>query len=252
MSKSQRLTWILAIGLIGIGSLAISQQFGFGAGYALDATPMSQPRDRPLVLEAGARKLPPWPEFGSDLIARPLFNEERKPTPAGAKVDGPGKDVPLEATLTGVIITDKVRLAMLLVKDPTGDKSVRVKLGQAMTGEQSEWRLVELQPRMAAFEAAGQPRLELRLQVNDKGLTGAGPPPMPVAAAPAQPPPAPGAAPAQAAKPGADEFERNLANRDPSVTTRSDEVRKRIEERRRQLREEAQRMSQQNNNQPPQ
>jgi general secretion pathway protein N len=235
MSKAQRLTWVLGACGVLMLALAIAQYFGVGAGYSLAPDSAGgDPPEQALNLDANARKLPPWPEFGGEMIARPIFNEDRKPTPASAKGTGEAQAQPLNAALTGVILAGAVKLA--LIKDNPSGKSVRLKLGQNLPGEQSPWRLVEVRPRSALFEASGLGQQELRLQVSDKPMAVvAGPAPAPAVAPP------PGAYPPSAA-PAAPAVERGQLK--PQSDVNPDEIRKRIEERRKQLREEAQRMEQ--------
>lgn len=253
MSKAQRVTWVLAGCCVALALLVVAQLSGLGSAYTL-AEVETEARRAPkaLALDAGARKLPDWPQYESQLIPRPLFNEDRKPTPVGASTDGTPEAKPLSVVLTGVILAGDMRIAML--READGSKNYRLKSGQNLPGEQSAWKLVEIGARSAAFEASGQGRQELRLAVNDKQLVAVTPPPMsapaPAAAAPqadGQPPPPPGT---QTAETPADPFygSRKLDMRKERAG--SDEIRQRIEERRRQLREEAQRMSQQQPNEP--
>ena len=141
-------------------------------------------------------------------------------------------------TLTGIILTNGVKLAM--VRDNASGKSVRLKTGMALPGDQSGWKLAEVRARSAVFEGAGQQQ-ELKLQINDKGTPA---PPALVAVPPPQqqPNPAQPAQPQPAVAAGQPDFT-------PPPAANADEIRRRIEERRKQLREEAQRMANQDQKQ---
>jgi general secretion pathway protein N len=233
MSKSQRLTWMLGAACLLLLGLTLAEFFGFGSGYRLAPDVASaRPPAQAVKLDEGARKLPPWPEYGSDMLARPIFNEDRKPTPVNAKTDEAAAQ-PLKAALTGVIIAGELKLAM--VKDEASSKTVRLRPGQNLPGEQSPWKLVDVQPRSVTFEASGLGQKELKLQVSDKPNVA--------------PPPAPGEKPnanqsglmqsAAANDPFYGQLKQQPA---PQGDVNPDEIRRRIEERRKQLREEAQRM----------
>src|SRR5450432_3782522 len=95
--------------------LALMLQLGLGRGYHWLAA------DEDAIAGPGAAnidrvpfKLPPETSF-AQTEARPLFNEDRKPTPdvpvdAAAPAAPP---VPLNVSLTGVILTPQLHLAMI-------------------------------------------------------------------------------------------------------------------------------------------
>jgi general secretion pathway protein N len=102
---------------------------------------------------------------------RPLLAVDRRPAPLSAATGN--EDAPLEATLTSVLITGDLKLAILQAQ---GDgRSQRVRLGDVLEG--TAWRLVELEPRRAVFEGP-EGRREMALRVFDG--TGA-PAPTPMA-----------------------------------------------------------------------
>lgn len=240
MRKEQRVTVVLGAALALLGALAIAQRMGFGTGYRL--LPPAPAEERPPSTAAPkveAPKLPLWPEYG-DLVQRPMFNEDRKPTPVGVVVEGAPEVKQLNVTLTGVILTNGVKLAM--VRDNASGKSLRLRAGMALPGDLAAWKVSDVLARSAIFEAPGQGSQELKLQINDKGSPAAVLAPPVAAAQPA----APGAAPAAPATPPsfvASGQPMGMAGEPASAN--ADEIRRRIEERRKQLREEAQRMSNQ-------
>jgi len=180
---------------------------------------------------------------------RPLFNADRRPAPppSNGKSDAdsapPPPAAPLEVALTSVVMTKDVQIA--IVTDNKSGRSQSVRLGNSLEGDQSGWKLVELEPRKAVFEGS-QGRSEVELRVFDGS---GGQPPTPVAAAPSAPP---ARSPRGAANaPAATEQKQETTPEQPAVQQpipadmspeqRSEMIRKRIEERRRQMREEAER-----------
>ncbi len=244
MTPTRRISIILSSVVAVLGSLGVAQSFGLGEGYRLlPARPPSVQDDVLKQLDHEPFKLESWGEYAS-VLEHPLFNEDRQPTPveaiAGADADAEPSVPPINVTLTSIILTPTVKLA--IVRDKASGKSQVVKLGTPLDGEQSGWKLVEVNPRMAVFEGQGIGRQNLELDVSDKGPSGA------AAAAPGTPPgpqsvaeaafgtnadqPAVAQAPTQAQPPPAA----------GGAQDRAEEIRKRIEERRKQLREEAERM----------
>lgn len=223
----------LTFGLIGICGLlmlaALVQLAGYGRGYGwLPADPVGAPE---LLGEIDREpfKMPPRSQFG-DVETRPLFNEDRKPTPVGEgdlAAEAPPA-APLNATLTGVILVRKTEstgeLRIAMVHDNLRNETVALKVGMPLSGDQAGWTLVELQPRLAKFRNASDEMAEIELN------TAAGPAP----ARNAQPP-AVGRGQVTPPKP-----------QDPAET----DLAKRIEERRRQMREEAERLRAQRGNPP--
>lgn len=217
--------------------LAVAQGMGLGSGYSLEPAEAAAASDTPsLALERDTARMRAWGDYGQ-VLARPLFNESRAPEVEETADAGEAAAAqPLTVTLTGVILTRGLQIA--LVTDPAKNETERVKVGQPLTGERAGWTLVELKPRAAVFEGAGLGRQELELAVDVQG------------AAPAMPAPAPVAPPATTAT------AQDPANPQPAAAApapgqpaSADEIRRRIEERRRQLREEAQKMLQQGNSQ---
>jgi general secretion pathway protein N len=171
---------------------------------------------------------------------RPLLNEGRKPVAIGP-VNAEAGSGELDVTLTSVLITPRLKLAILTDNKDGGSR--RVKVGDVVEG--SNWRLVALQPRQAVLEGpTGQRSLDLRVYDGRSGEA-----PTQVAAttepgAEASPPPPPAATPlppkpvvAQNASPAPP-----VAKPDPNNMTQEEQVeaiRRRIEARRAQMRAEA-------------
>jgi len=215
---------------------------GLGARYALHPDNPLQAGDVPAVALNRAQStvgdLAAYAEVG----ARPLFDPERRPPPPPpvAPAEQPAPPAPLNVVLTSIIISGDKRIA--IVSDRQTNKAQTLRVGQSLAGDQSAWKLVELEPRRAVFEGPGG-RNALDLRVFD-GQGGEPPTPVVVATVPAADPNAagganpllPGAPQAQAAAtPGAAEGDTPEA--------RAEMIRRRIEERRRQMREEAARLN---------
>jgi len=235
--RGSRLLSIVLAGICGcLLLLALILQAGWGRGYR-----WADPDDSAALAAANIDhemfKLPAEKEYAAT-EARPLFNEDRKPTPDIP--DEPAKpDVPpstLNIALTGIVLTPHVHLA--LIQDKSKNSTISLREGMPMPGDQGDWTLTELKPRSAIFkQTPGGEEVEVELTTavasqkapaNRPGKPGA--PPQP-------PPPARNSGAATAA---------NSTN--PGA---AEQLQRRIEERRRQMRDEAERMKRQKEaNQP--
>jgi len=195
-----RISHVLTFGLAGVVALLLvllaSLWFGVGRGYswwpldpagaAVDDKKLANPQFR----------LGDWEKF-AEITARPLFNEDRKPTPpmSPETQSGPSQVRKLDVVLSGVIITSKLHLAM--VKEKGKEKSMSVKEGAALPGDWAAWSLAELKPRTAVFKnSAGESEtLELIAVASSQKPTPPPPPhvtpPAPAAMQPPPPPPPP-------------------------------------------------------------
>ena len=250
MTPTRRIGTILASVVLLLGGLGVAQNFGLGEGYApLPVRPPRVDEDVLAKLDREPFRLASWGDYAA-VLEHPLFNEDRQPTPveevAGSEGQAEASLAPINVTLTSIILTPAVKLA--IVRDKASGKSQVVKLGTPLDGEQSGWKLVEVNPRMAVFEGQGVGRQNLELDVSDKGPSGAG-----NAASAATAPAAPQSVTAAAFGSSATQpavAEAKAATPAPGGgQDRAEEIRKRIEERRRQLREEAERMRSQESKQ---
>lgn len=212
--------------------LMLAQRLGFGSAYE-QPEELVEPLDMALLapLKLSRHALPPDAHY-VQIGQRPLFNNDRKPRvikPPAPPGPPPPPIVALNATLTGTIVTNGRRLA--LVRDNTTSKVIVMKPGMPMPGELMGWRLVSVDSRSAIFDGgAQQGKAELKLDVSK--TTGPAPvPPPPVQQAQVPPPPGqPPAAPVAQTPSPADQ------------AAREEEVRRIIEERRAQMRAEAAKM----------
>lgn len=171
----------------------------------------------------------------AEVAQRPLFNADRRPLPpeeVGGEEEAPPPPTPLEVTLTSVIISGDVKIAM--VQDNRSRQSQSVRLGQNLEGEMAGWKLVELAPRKAVFEGpAGRAEADLRVFDGSGGQA-------PTALTAVQPVMRDsGARPedGSAVQPEQEGEVVQVATETPE--SRAELIRRRIEERRRQMREAA-------------
>ena len=209
--------------------IALLQLAGYGRGYGWLSPDPSNDQSLAAEVDQTPLKIPAMASF-AEVESRPLFNEDRKPTPLAddePQVEGP-PPVPLNVTLTGVIIVRKSdtrpELRIAMVRDNMRNESLALKVGMPLSGDQAGWTLESVEPRLATFKNANDEKAEIELTTS--ATPARAPAPQPPNARPgAQIPPKQG-----------NEAESDLA--------------KRIEERRRQMREEAERLRSQRGNSP--
>lgn len=231
---SHLLTLVLA-GACGLLLLLILLfQLGAGRGYqwwSPETVDTLAPRDQ---LDRSLLALPAWSEF-ADVNTRPLFNEDRKPTPPAPPETLLHGDAPipkLNVTLSGIVMTRSLRMAMIVENGKNQSSAIRE--GHALPGELAAWSLVAVKPRGATFKNAAGEQVELELIAKGNGQK---PPP------PSSPESQQQAAAAPAMLP--------QAYPSPGQPAQSAELRERIEARRKQLQEQAERTKQQRDGQRP-
>lgn len=219
--------WAVLVALVAFG--------GLGGRVSLHPDdPAVVPRVPALDLSRARTELPP-PEHYAEVGQRPLFNAERRPLPAEDAVSGepeaPPPPVPLEVTLTSVILSGETRIAIVLDNRSRASQSVRV--GASLEGDQAGWKLVELQPRKAVFEGpTGRAEAELRVF---NGAGGEAP-----TALSLQPGGTDGGAAVASSGDGSSSAQPGTeAAATETPESRAELIRRRIEERRRQMREAA-------------
>lgn len=169
------------------------------------------------------------------ITERPAFFVDRRLPVIDADADGEGdeseladvSDEPvgaLRAQIAGIVITPEFKLAM--INDETAKRTVVLREGMALEGEQAGWRLDEIAPRQAWFLAPDGTRTQLELEVNTSALAGGA---------------ARAAAARQEARARQGDADEDDAADDPEARARAEEVRRRVAERRAQLRAEAER-----------
>ncbi|MDN5923920.1 MAG: hypothetical protein L0H70_02845, partial [Xanthomonadales bacterium] len=149
-----RLTMVLIAVCVVFGLLALAFGFGVGRGFSWLPADASKAPHLPAVatLESQVVSMPTFDAF-AEITERPLFSMDRKPVAADEAQDpnaAPAPPpVPLQVTLTGVIITPDIKLAML--HDKTTNKSVSLREGMPLGGNQAGWTLVKIEPRKVTF-----------------------------------------------------------------------------------------------------
>jgi len=210
--------------------LGMALQFGVGRGYHW-LPPDSDPAAAGTTadVDRNGYQLPPQAEFAA-IDQRPLFNEDRKPSPddtTDATPEAPPPS-PLNISLTGTMLVGKPELHVAIVRENGKAQSVALKEGMPLPGDQGAWTLNRVKPRSAIFKSSGGEEVEVELAVGNPGQK-PGAPPRP-GSAPATPIPGRPAGPATPLPPPGPE------------TAQAGELQQRIEERRKQMREAAERM----------
>jgi len=189
------------------------------------------------VAETG---LEPFEEYG-EIVRRPVFFSDRRlpvvqMAEAGEEEEDPIEDVEeveeapdLKASVAGIIITPEMRMAM--INDQTANRTVLLREGMSLEGDQAAWKLDSIQPRGVSFVSVDGRSTGLELEINTRGLT------RPIAqrraGQTAEPEPEP--------ETGAEE----PSELDNEARSRAEEIRRRVAERRAELRAEAERRAQQ-------
>lgn len=140
----------------------------------------------------------------------------------------------LQAVLAGIIITPEMRLA--LVRDESANKTVTLREGMSLEGEQAAWRLDSIAPRMVSFVSVDGRQSELELKVNTAGLQAGSPGQLRTPASQAS---------EAGVEPAGEPEARQPAAAEDDARARAEEVRRRVAERRAELRAEAERRAQQ-------
>lgn len=210
---------------------ALLQYAGVGRGYGWAADdPSSEPTLPGGAADEKPLKLPPANAF-AEVEMHPLFNEDRKPTPLDASEgdDSSAPQSPLNITLTGIVSTSSVKIAM--VQDKARNQAVALKVGMPLEGDQASWTLVEVKPRSVVFKSAANERTEVELETS--------------VAQPARPPAA------RSARTGTPANKANGNAPKDSKKGDSGDLAKRIEDRRRQMREDAEKLHNNGKAPPP-
>jgi general secretion pathway protein N len=152
------LTLLLAAFALWALSVLVLAMSGLGSRFPT-AAKVGEPPPLPRVsLTRSLSRLGPISDY-LEVGQRPLLTQDRRPAPVLAADGQPGSG-DLDVTLTSVLITP--RLQMAIFTDNKDASSRRVKVGDTIEG--SNWRLVQLQARGAVIEGpSGQRSLDLRV-----------------------------------------------------------------------------------------
>ena len=239
------LTLLLAAAGLWALSVLVLALAGLGSNFPAPTATIEAPALPKVTLTRTEPRLGAYANY-MEVGQRPLLMPDRRPgiTPSA---DGQGTS-DLDVTLTSVMITSRLQVAILT--DNKDASSRRVRMGETVAG--SNWRLVQLEPRRALLEGPTGQR-ELLLRVFD-GKGGQAPTPSVVRAEP-QPEAQAQAAPADASQPQPPQPVQTAEQRvaeTPTPTARPEgtgaavtqeqqveAIRRRIEARRAQMRAEA-------------
>ncbi|HEY8010271.1 MAG TPA: hypothetical protein VIE67_04670 [Rudaea sp.] len=230
---NSRLSQLLTVALAGTCGvlllLILMFELGLGRGYSWwpldDAQSSTVKQDE---LNRSTFKLAAWQEF-ADVNVRPLFNEDRKPSPpAPLDAQRDGKPIPrLNVVLSGVVITHKLR--MVMVRENGKTETTTVREGGALSGDLGAWSLVRVEPRRAIFKNTAGEDAEVELIATGNGQK----PPPPAIAASAHP-----LGPGQSAIAAAVPAGAGPGQIKP-IEQAATELQRRIEARRQQIRDES-------------
>ena len=225
-ARSAQLITLGLAGVCGVMALAgVLAWMGAGRGYGWLPDAEAPPVTGVGRIDADAVAMAPESDF-AEVRQRPIFNEDRKPTPVDPKAGEESIEPasPLNIALTGVILDEANHVRVAMFQDKARNQAVALKVGMPLEGEQASWTLVEVKPRSAVFRNSANETTEVELETALAPTQGAGA----RAAKPAnrpgnKPPPRGGNAGAK----GGDA---------------SQDLARRIEERRKQMREDAERL----------
>lgn len=240
------LTLLLAAAGLWAVSVLVLALAGLGSRFPAPAASLGAPALPKITLTRTEPRLGAYANY-MEVGQRPLLMPDRRPGSAPS-ADGQGTS-DLDVTLTSVMITSNLQVAILT--DNKDASSRRVRMGETVAG--SNWRLVQLEPRRALLEGPTGQR-ELLLRVFD-GKGGQAPTPSMVRAEPQDatdpdaptagvPPPAPpqpvaDAAPRNEPAPAAAIKPVQGATAELTQEQQVEAIRRRIEARRAQMRAEA-------------
>lgn len=170
----------LGMGLLGFGGLlllAILLLPVFSGGVpevSLDAEGSKLPQQQGI---AEISQLEPLANFAV-IKQRPLFNEDRKPVDISSAVAGEGladslaaetvEDAPLEADLTGIVITNEHKIALLW--DRGNKTTMRIPEGSALEGDLSSWSVDKVDARKISLKNRQGKTAELELLMFTRSL----------------------------------------------------------------------------------
>jgi len=235
--RTARLTTQVLAGICGLLLLLVVALYaGVGRGYRWAPDADGDATHATLgTIDNKPVTLPPASAFAA-IEQRPLFNEDRKPSPLDAAEgasDAPPPS-PLNVALTGVILDEKNHVRIAMLQDKSRNQAIALKVGMPLEGDQASWTLVEVKPRLVVFKSAANETTEVELETAVAApAANARPQPGRGGAAPKPNGPPPGKAPAPGQPAGAAGKTNDAASAD---------LARRIEERRQQMREDAERL----------
>ncbi|NEZ04581.1 hypothetical protein G4Y73_10510 [Wenzhouxiangella sp. XN201] len=241
------LTTLLAAG-IGLAVLTGLVVAVFMGRPDVDAiAPLGSTQPAPVEVDVPDTGLQEFENY-SAILERPVFFSDRQlpvvevadvdATEESPEVDEPAEEITdLEAVVAGIIITPEMKLAM--VSDEQAGKTLVMREGMSLEGEQAAWKIDTIEPRQVGFVSVDGRQTLLELKVNTAGLTGSN------VSRRRETTQTEGAAGEEAQA----EPEQPSDQISEEARARAEEIRRRVAERRAQLRAEAERRAQQNEQQ---
>lgn len=236
-TRNNLLTTLLA-GLIGLTVVFGLLLFVVLGRVDMERIPPEGETSVPRVTVASPEKgLEAFDEYG-EIYRRPVFFSDRRlpviamadleeePEIEEEEVEEEEPIADLKATVAGIIITPDMRMAM--IRDQETDRTVLLREGMSLEGEQAAWKLDRIDSRLVNFVSADGRNTGLELEVNTRGLTR----------------PARSREGAEQEQPSGEESQSEEAARpeaDAEALSRAEEIRRRVAERRAELRAEAER-----------
>ncbi|NDY94971.1 hypothetical protein [Wenzhouxiangella limi] len=234
-TRNNLLTTLLA-GLIGLTILVGLALFMLLGRVNLERiAPEGETRVPRVAVASPEKGLEAFDEYG-EIYRRPVFFSDRRlPVIAMAEVEEEPEieeeieeeePIPdLNASVAGIIITPDMRMAM--IRDQEADRTVLLREGMSLEGEQAAWKLDRIDSRLVQFVSVDGQSTGLELEINTRGLTR---PTRTRSDAGEEPP---------AEQEQAEDPEQEEA--DAEALSRAEEIRRRVAERRAELRAEAER-----------
>lgn len=114
----------------------------------------------------------------AEINERPLFNEDRLPREGDDDGDDepgegealPGQSVDLAVSIAGIVVTPMAKLAM--VKDERTNRTIVMREGMPLEGDQASWTLTSIEPRKLVFDGVTGGNTEVELAVYTGALQG--------------------------------------------------------------------------------
>lgn len=257
------LTTLLGLGIFVLGLVAVAAALLMGRPDVGRIAAAGPAQLEEVALQAPETGLEEYSAYMS-ILQRPMFFSDRR-LPVVEAADETDESLlaeqddeddiqALDASVAGIIITPEMKLAM--VADARAGRTLVLREGMPLEGEQAAWRLTHIETRQVRFESVDGREAELELAINTAGLD-APPPPARRSAAPGRDGQSGHEGDGQVsgqdrdAEPSTEHMpvvdprdgQRTESGRQASeeARQRAEEIRRRVAERRAQLREDAER-----------
>lgn len=242
LDPQRNLLTVILVGMLAVmGASAVFMMFMLGR-VDIDRIPSSgQAEVDEIQVDVPDTGLAAFDEY-SAIMERPVFFSDRRLPVVELADEGDDDEfgdeeleaeeevADLRAGVAGIVITPEMKLAM--VRDEAAGKTVVLREGMSLDGEQAAWMIESILPREVSFVSVDGRRADLELKVHTSGLTVQTPRPESQQVAQQR----------DAGEPSEPTEERRTRE-EPSddARARAEEIRRRVAERRAELRAEAER-----------